>query len=75
MAALSQSMVENDDVTMRAITAGTTRAAAISVTPMTFIVARIDAASTSMSRASMRATGTPDASATSGSKVTKRRDR
>ena len=43
--------------------------AAISVTPMTCIVTRIEAASTTIRSASMRAVRTPDASATSGSKV------
>ena len=56
-------------VSMRATVAGITRVAAMSVTPRTCMVARIDAASTSISSASTRAVLTPEASATSGSKV------
>ena len=50
----------NELVSMRATVAGMTSVAAISVTPSTCIVARIDAASTSMSSASTRAVLTPD---------------
>ena len=56
-------------VSIRATTAGMTRVAATRVTPMTVKVARMDSDSTSMSRASVRATRTPLTSATSGSKV------
>ena len=56
-------------VSMRATVGGITSAAATSVTPSTCMVVRIAAASTSISRASMRAVLTPEASATSGSKV------
>ena len=59
----------NELVSMRATVGGITSVAAISVTPRTCIVARIDAASTSISSASTRAVLTPDTSATSGSKV------
>ena len=43
----------------------------MSVTPSTCIVTRIEVASTTISMASTRAVFTPDASATSGSKVVK----
>ena len=56
---------------MRETTAGMTTLAATSVTPSTCIVVRIVAASTTISSASMRATFSPDALATSGSKVVK----
>ena len=56
-------------------TAGMTTLAATSVTPSTCIVARIVAASTSISSASTRATFTPEASATSGSNVVNRSER
>ena len=64
------SIVEKLDVNSRATTAGTTRAAAMRVTPSTFIVTRIEAASSSMRTASVTDTRTPDTSATSGSNVT-----
>ena len=54
---------------MRATTGGITRAAAMSVTPSTFMLARMAKLSSSMSRASMRAVLTPETSATSGSNV------
>ena len=69
MPVASTSMCANELVSMRATVAGMTSVAAISVTPSTCIVARIDVASTSISTASTHAVRTPDASATSGSKV------
>ncbi len=60
---------------MRATVAGITSVAATRVTPSTCIVTRMDAASTNMSSASRRAPGTPETSATSGSKVKKSRER
>ena len=67
----SHSIVAKRWVSIRATTAGITRVAATSVTPITESVARIASESTSMSRASVRATRTPLTSATSGSKVAK----
>ena len=69
IATLYHSIRANESVSMRAITGGMTSAAATSVTPRTFIVATIAAASTSENSASIRAVLTPDASATSGSNV------
>lgn len=60
-----------ESVSMRATTAGMTSMAATRVTPMTVSVTRIDSDSMTMSSASMRATFTPEAAATSGSKVVK----
>ena len=60
---------------IRATTAGMTSVAATSVTPMICSVARMDRDSTSMSRASMRLTRTPETSATSGSKLENRNAR
>ena len=50
----SQSIRLNESDSIRATTAGMTRVAATSVTPMIFSVARIDTDSTSISSASMR---------------------
>ena len=71
----SQSIRLKESLSMRATTAGMTSVAATSVTPMMLSVARIDTDSTSMSSASMRATRTPDTSATSGSNVENRNAR
>ena len=60
---------------MRATTAGITSMAATRVTPMTVSVARIDSESSSIKIASVRATLTPDAVATSGSNVVKSSER
>ena len=75
MPVASHSMRPKESVTIRATVAGMTSVAATSVTPRTCIVARMAAASTSMSKASMRAVLTPDTSATSGSKVVNSRAR
>ena len=71
MAVEIQSMRAKESVSMRATTAGITTAAAMRVTPSTFMLARIAKLSRPMSKASVRATLTPDTSATSGSKVVK----
>ena len=71
MPVASHSIRANESVSMRATVGGMTSVAATSVTPSTCIVARIVAASTTISSASTRAVRTPDASATSGSKVVK----
>ena len=69
MPVASCSIRANEFVSIRATAAGITSAAAISVTPSTCIVARIEPASTTMSSASIRAVLTPATSATSGSNV------
>jgi len=69
MAVESTSIRRNELVSIRATTGGTTRAAAISVTPRTFMLARMAKLSSSISSASIRDVFTPDTSATSGSKV------
>ena len=63
------SIRENELVSSRAITEGTTRIAATRVTPMTVSDARIDSDRTAISSASSRLVFTPDTAATSGSKV------
>jgi hypothetical protein len=75
MPAAKASMRAKESVSIRATVAGMTSVAAMSVTPSTCIVARIEAARMTMSRASTRAVSIPEASATSGSKVAKSRER
>ena len=65
----SHSMRGERLVSMRATTAGTTSAAAMSVTPRTFMVARIDERQHEHQQGVDAPVCTPDASATSGSKV------
>ena len=71
----SQSIRLNEVVSNRATLGGITTLAATSVTPSTCIVARIDAARMTISTASTTAVRTPDAAATSGSKVVNSRVR
>ena len=65
----SASIRPNESVHIRATTAGITSIAATRVTPMMVSVARIESDRISISSASVRATRTPDTSATSGSNV------
>src|SRR5688500_10785864 len=64
-----QSIRAKRSVTILAVAAGVTRAAAISNTPRTLMVARIVEASTKEKIASSLAVAMPEIAATSGSKV------
>ncbi|CAB5061734.1 unannotated protein [freshwater metagenome] len=71
----SHSMRPKDFVSIRAVIAGVTSRAEMSSTPMTRIVTSTVSESSVISRASMRATGTPVTWATSGSNVANRSGR